>query len=412
MNKRKIINDPVYGFITIANDLIFDVIQHPYFQRLRNIRQLGLTHLVYPGAQHTRFQHSLGAMHLMQQALDTLRDKDADITDEEYEATLLAILLHDIGHAPFSHLLERTFISSMNHEQFTSLFMDALNRQYEGRLTLAIRIFEDMYPKRFLHQLVSGQLDVDRLDYLTRDSFFSGVAEGVIGTERIIKMLNVSNNELVADVKAVYSIEKFIISRRLMYWQVYLHKTVHVAEMMLVLCLRRAKDLWLQSPHFFLPEKMRIFFEKEYRKPDFEQNPSLLEAYADLTDEDIWFSLKQWRFHSDRVLSELSNRLYERNLFRIELSEQAFPEECISRVRQALQRQLLFDEETCDYMMAHGKMENRAYNKTTSSILIMEKDGTLHPLEELSDHLNHRTLSEKVSKYFMAYPKELQVKAE
>ena len=371
MNKRKIINDPVYGFITISNDLIFDVIQHPFFQRLRNIKQLGLSHLVYPGAQHTRFQHSLGAMHLMQQALDTLRYKEVDISEEEYEATLLAILLHDIGHAPFSHLLEKTFISSMNHEQFTSLFMDALNSHYDGRLSLAIRIFEDKYPKHFLHQLVSGQLDVDRLDYLTRDSFFSGVAEGVIGTERIIKMLNVCDNELVADVKAVYSIEKFIISRRLMYWQVYLHKTVHVAEVMLILCLRRAKELWLQSPTFFLPERMQIFFENEYQKTDFEKNPSLLESYADLTDEDIWFSVKQWRFHSDRVLSELSNRLYDRNLFRIEISEQPFPEEKIEQVRQALQQQLLFDDAACSYMMAYGKMENRAYNKTTSYILIM-----------------------------------------
>lgn len=407
MNKRKIINDPVYGFITISNDLIFDIIQHPYFQRLRNIRQLGLTHLVYPGAQHTRFQHSLGAMHLMQQALDTLKYKEVEINEEETEAVLLAILLHDIGHGPFSHLLERTFITSMQHEQFTSLFMHKLNDQYGGRLDLAIRIFEDRYHKHFLHQLVSGQLDVDRLDYLTRDSFFSGVAEGVVGTERIIKMLNVSNQDLVADVKAIYSIEKFIISRRLMYWQVYLHKTVHVAEVMLVLCLRRAKELWLKSPGFFLPEKMRLFFENEYNEEDFRRNPSLLDAYADLTDEDIWFSLKQWRYHTDRVLSALSERLYNRVLFRIEMSETAFPESYIGKISDALQTQMLFTEEECKYMLAHGKMENRAYNNSNLSILIMEKDGSLHPLEQLSDHLNHRTLSESVSKYFVAYPKEL-----
>ena len=259
--------------------------------------------------------------------------------------------------------------------------------------------------------MVSGQLDVDRLDYLTRDSFFSGVAEGVIGTERIIKMLNVSNQDLVADVKAIYSIEKFIISRRLMYWQVYLHKTVHVAEVMLVLCLRRAKELWQRSPDFFLPEKMRLFFENDYCEEDFRNNPSLLDTYADLTDEDIWFSLKQWRFHSDRVLSMLSERLYNRGLFRIEMSENPFPEEYILRIRQKLQQQLLFNDDECDYLLAHGKMGNRAYDNVNLPILIMDKDGHVHPLEQLSDHLNHRTLSENVSKFFIAYPKELQVKA-
>lgn len=407
MNKRKIINDPVYGFITISDDLIFDLIQHPYFQRLRNIQQLGLTNLVYPGALHTRFQHSLGAMHLMQEALENLKYKGIEISREEEEASQIAILLHDIGHGPFSHLLEKTFISSMTHEEFTSLFMEELNRQYKGRLGMAIQIFEDRYPKHFLHQLVSGQLDVDRLDYLSRDSFFSGVAEGVVGTERIIKMLNVSDNELVADSKALYSIEKFIISRRLMYWQVYLHKTVHVAEVMLVLCLHRAKMRWNTAHDIFLPEPMRVFFEKDYKLSDFRKDSSLLAQYADLDDRDIWYSIKQWRSHGDRVLSELSTRLYNRNLFRIRMSEQPFAQEEMDGVRRRLQQNLLFSAEEAAYMCAAGKMENRAYDNKGGSILILEKDGSLHPLEELSDHLNHRTLSENVSKYFIAYPKEL-----
>ena len=407
MNKRKIINDPVYGFITISNDLIFDLIQHPWFQRLRNIRQLGLTNLVYPGALHTRFQHSLGTLHLMRQALDNLKYKGVEISDAEDEAAQAAILLHDIGHGPFSHLLEKTFISSMTHEDFTALFMERLNRQYEGRLELAIRIFKDEYPRRFLHQLVSGQLDVDRLDYLTRDSFFSGVAEGVVGTERIIKMLNVVDDQLVADVKALYSIEKFIISRRLMYWQVYLHKTVHVAEVMLVLCLRRAKLLWNIQPDFFLPEQMRLFFEKEYVIDDFQRDSSLLDNYAVLDDRDIWYAVKQWRSHKDRVLSDLSERLYNRNLFRIELSDHPFPQDRIGWIRQQIRQQLLYSEEEVGFMCSSGKMENRAYNTSSGSIHILEKDGTVLPLEELSDHLNHRTLSERVSKYFIAYPKEL-----
>lgn len=407
MNKRKIINDPVYGFITIGNDFIFDLIQHPYFQRLRDIQQLGLTNLVYPGAIHTRFQHSLGAMHLMQEALENLKYKGIEITKEEEEASLIAILLHDIGHGPFSHLLEKTFIASMTHEEFTSLFMEELNRQYGGRLSMAIQIFEDHYPKHFLHQLVSGQLDVDRLDYLSRDSFFSGVAEGIVGTERIIKMLNMSGNELVADVKALYSIEKFIISRRLMYWQVYLHKTVHVAEVMLVLCLRRAKMLWNAGFDLFLSESMRVFFEKDYSLTDFREDASLLAYYADLDDRDIWYSVKQWRTHADRVLSELSTRLYSRNLFRIRMSEKPFDRSEMDAIRTKLQQELLYTAEETDFMCASGKMENRAYDNKEGSILILEKDGSLHPLEELSDHLNHRTLSENVSKYFIACPKEL-----
>ena len=407
MSMRKIINDPVYGFITISNDLVFDLIQHPWFQRLRNIQQLGLTNMVYPGAMHTRFQHSLGALHLMQEALENLKYKGVRITAEEEEAAQVAILLHDIGHGPFSHLLEKTFIPTLTHEDFTTLFMERLNNEYGGRLDLAIRIFEERYSRHFLHQLVSGQLDVDRLDYLTRDSFFSGVAEGVVGTERIIKMLNVADGQLVADSKALYSIEKFIISRRLMYWQVYLHKTVHVAEVMLVQLLRRAKTLWQRGEDLFLPEAMRIFFRHEYHLEDFRSCPELLDQYAGLDDRDIWYAVKQWRRHSDRVLSELSVRLSDRNLFRIEMDESPFPPDVIEGKRRRLTDELLFSEEEAGYMLADGKMENRAYNREVGSIFIMEKDGRVRPLEELSDHLNHRTMSESVSKYFIAYPKEL-----
>ena len=274
MSKGKIINDPVYGFISISNDLIFSLIQHPYFQRLRNIKQLGLTNLVYPGASHTRFQHSLGAMHLMQEALDVLKNKEIAITKEEEEAALVAILLHDIGHGPFSHTLENTLIENVSHEHITDLFMEELNKEYEGRLTLAIRIYKNAYSKHFLHQLVSGQLDVDRLDYLTRDSFFTGVSEGIIGTERIIKMLNVVNNELVADIKALYSIEKFIISRRLMYWQVYLHKTVHVIEIMVINILKRAKEIIRKNQAIEMPAAIAVFLKKTYGFPIF--NKTLL----------------------------------------------------------------------------------------------------------------------------------------
>ncbi|HOS17496.1 MAG TPA: HD domain-containing protein [Bacteroidales bacterium] len=407
MNKRKIINDPVYGFISISNDFIFDLIQHRYFQRLRNILQLGLTNLVYPGASHTRFQHSLGAMHLMQEALEVLRYKDIIITKEEEEATLAAILLHDIGHGPFSHTLEHTLIKSVSHETLTDLFLEALNREFKGKLSLAIQIYNDTYHKHFLHQLVSGQLDVDRLDYLTRDSFFTGVSEGVIGTERIIKMLNVVDNELVADIKALYSIEKFIISRRLMYWQVYLHKTVHAIETMLIQGLKRAKTLVSQGNDLFLPPSLRIFFEKDIEAEDFLSNEELLNAYADLDDRDIWYCLKMWRSHSDFVLSELSKRVYYRNLFKIEVMENEIETSYIQNIKAQTASFFNLSSEDVSYFVIHGKMENRAYNKALPPIRILDKNGNLHPLENLSDHLNHRTLSEIVNKYFICYPKHI-----
>ena len=439
MNKRKIINDPVYGFINIYSEFIFDLIQHPYFQRLRNIRQLGLTYFVYPGAMHSRFQHSLGAMYLMQNALDVLSDKGIDISHEEKEAVLAAILLHDIGHTPFSHALEYFFVKDLSHEDCTKLLIEKLNgtsrhcgldpqspegkgacplvktkvfnnsinkESFKNKLDLTLQIVENKYHKSFFHQLVSSQLDVDRLDYLNRDSFYTGVAEGVIGSERIIKMLNVHNNQLVADIKAVYSIETYIISRRLMYWQVYLHKTVHVMEVLLINILKRAKIL--NKKLKFLPENLNYFFEKQRTRTDFIENLNALNAYTSLDDNDILFCIKMWQQEDDIVLSQLCKRLYNRNLLKIEIAEQPFEDAYLESLRLLVEKKWKLSKEESSYFVVSGKMENRAYNKKVESIQILDKNGGLTPMENISDHLNHRTLSESVSKYFVCYPKEIK----
>jgi HD superfamily phosphohydrolase len=407
MNKRKIINDPVYGFINIPNEFIFDLIEHPYFQRLRNIYQLGLTYFVYPGATHSRFQHSLGAMYLMQNALDTLAEKDIAITAQEKEATLAAILLHDIGHSPFSHALEYFFVTDCSHEDITQFMLNDLNKLFKGRLDLTLEIAAGNYPKTFLHQLVSSQLDVDRLDYLNRDSFFTGVSEGVIGSERIIKMLNVHNNLLAADIKAVYSIEQFIIARRLMYWQVYLHKTVHVTEVILINILSRARELYRKNKLAFISPAVRYFFEKERFKDNFTENGQALQTYAALDDNDILFCIKMWKNEADSVLSFLSNCLYNRNLFKIETAEQAFDPAYIEKIKQCVSKQCAVSEQDSRYFVIDGIMENRAYNKKMEAIQILDKNGNPHALEDISDHLNHRTLSETVNKYFVCYPKNI-----
>ncbi|MDR1182518.1 MAG: HD domain-containing protein [Bacteroidales bacterium] len=410
MNKRKIINDPVYGFINIHNEFIFDLIQHPYFQRLRNIHQLGLTSFVYPGATHNRFQHSLGAMHLMQNALDVLCDKGIDITSQEKEATLAAILLHDIGHTPFSHALEFFFVEDLSHEDFTKLLITKLNNDtFKHKLDLTLQIFENNYRKSFLHQLVSSQLDVDRLDYLNRDSFYTGVAEGVVGAERIIKMLNVYDNQLVADIKAIYSIEKFIISRRLMYWQVYLHKTVHVLEVILMNILKRAKILFQAKQLNFISPSLRYFFEQTRTYANFINHSDAWEAYTDMDDNDILFCIKMWQQEKDVILSQLSKRLCNRHLFKIEIAEHAFDASYLEAIRLHVERQWKMSKEDVSYFVVSGKMENRAYNRKMESIQILDKNGTLFPLENISDHLNHRTLSENVSKYFVCYPKEIEI---
>jgi len=308
-NKRKIINDPIYGFVSIPSDLIYDLINHKYFQRLRRIKQLGLTNLVYPGALHTRFHHAIGAMHLMNEALLTLKQKGVVITEEEEQATLCAILLHDIGHGPFSHALEHSIVRGVSHEDISSLLMETLNKEFKGKLTLAIKIFKDAYKKRFLHQLVSSQLDMDRLDYLKRDSFFTGVSEGVISSDRIIKMLDVVNNNLVVEVKGIYSIEKFLIARRLMYWQVYLHKTVLSAETLLVNILKRAKELSAQGKDLFATPTFKKFLQNDYSKKDFVNDPEVLNAFARLDDTDISASIKGWTESDDRILNLLCNKL-------------------------------------------------------------------------------------------------------
>ena len=406
MNKRKIINDPVYGFINIYNEFIFDLIQHSYFQRLRNIRQLGLTYFVYPGATHTRFQHSLGAMHLMQNALDVLCDKGIEITPEEKEAVLAAILLHDVGHTPFSHALECFFVEDLSHEDCTKFLIKKLNNEFfKNKLDLTLQIVENQHPKSFFNQLVASQLDVDRLDYLNRDSFYTGVAEGIIGSERIIKMLNVRDNQLVADIKAIYSIETFIISRRLMYWQVYLHKTVHVMEILLISILRRAKTVYKKLK--FLPKNLLYFFEKQRNSSDFIENPEALNAYTSLDDNDILFCIKMWQQEDDIVLSQLCKRLYNRNLLKIEIAEQPFENAYLESLRLLVEKRWNLSKEESSYFVISGKMENRAYNKKVESIQILDKNGVLTPLESISDHLNHRTLSENVSKYFVCSPKEV-----
>ncbi|MBS1500981.1 MAG: HD domain-containing protein, partial [Bacteroidetes bacterium] len=333
MNKKKIINDPVYGFISVRNDLAFDLIEHPYFQRLRYIRQLGMTHLVYPGALHTRFHHALGAMHLMTLAIETLRSKGHRITEEEEEAVAVAILLHDIGHGPFSHALERTIVEGVSHEDISHLLMSSLNAQFGGRLSMAIDVFNGTYHKRFLHELVSGQLDMDRMDYLNRDSFFTGVSEGVISFDRIIKMLNVVDDHIAVEEKGIYSIEKFLIARRLMYWQVYLHKTVIAAEQLLANILRRARELALGGQSLFATPALRHFLEKPISKKSFEAENSHLEIFAQLDDTDIMASIKVWEESGDFVLSHLCKMLMRRNLYHVDITSEPPDEKQLAKLR-------------------------------------------------------------------------------
>ena len=330
-SKRRVINDPVFGFINIPNEFIYDIIQHPYLQRLNRIRQLGVTSFVYPGAQHTRFHHSIGAMYLMNEALKSLKEKGHDISDDEYDGALAAILLHDVGHGPFSHILEYTLVKNIHHEEISLLLMQQLNEEWNGKLQTAIEIFTDTYPKHFLHQLVSGQLDVDRLDYLRRDSFFTGVNEGNIGSARIIKMMDVRNDRLVIDSKGIYSIENFLLSRRLMYWQVYLHKTAVAAEKMLINTLTRAKELASQGEKLFASPSLSYFLEKDATLADFENNGEALQHFVNLDDSDIWSALKVWTSHPDKVLSLLSNGMVNRKLFKIEITPK---KQNASRIKQ------------------------------------------------------------------------------
>ncbi|MFP4064792.1 MAG: HD domain-containing protein [Bacteroidales bacterium] len=409
-NKLKIFNDPVYGFINIPDESIFDLIETPYFQRLRNIKQLGLSHLVYPGALHTRFHHAMGCMYLMGQAIEILRFKGHSITDNEALAVTQAILLHDIGHGPFSHTLERILVEGLSHEDLTVMFMEKLNGGSHASLDEAMDIFRDTHPKRPLHQLVSGQLDMDRLDYLNRDSFFTGVSEGVISWDRIIKMLNIANDTLVIDEKGIYSIEKFIIARRLMYWQVYLHKTVIAAETMLTGVLKRAKILATAGEKLFATPPLLRFLGKSYSKSDFEADPGLLEDFALLDDYDIFTSIKSWTTHKDRIISYMSRSIVERKLFRIEIRPTPFNETYIRQLKQAaIQKQLAADEEEAGYLVVSGITRNNAYDPGTGNIWILSRDGQLRDVAEASDQLNINMLSHPVEKFFICYPKELLI---
>ena len=407
INKRKIINDPIYGFVTIPNELIYDLLNHPYFQRLRRIKQLGLTNLVYPGALHTRFHHAIGAMHLMQEAVLTLRQKDIAITEEEEQAVLIAILLHDIGHGPFSHALEHSIVKGVNHETLSSLFMDKLNEEFKGKLSLAIKIFNDKYKKDFLHQLVSSQLDMDRLDYLKRDSFFTGVSEGVISSDRIIKMLNVVKNELVVENKAIYSIEKFLIARRLMYWQVYLHKTVLSAETLLVNILKRAKELSAKGKELFGTPALLLFLKNNFTEKDFKKDAVLLDKFSKLDDNDITASIKVWVDNDDKILSKLCANLLDRKLYKIEIQNNAIDIAFKNKLIKKVCDQYKITPQEAGYFVFTDTVNNSAYNATNFKINILMSNGKLVDVAEASDQLNLQSLSKTVTKHFICYPKDI-----
>lgn len=407
MNKRKIINDPVYGFVSIPSGFIFDLIQHPYMQRLRYIKQVSMTHLVYPGALHTRFQHVIGAMHLMQLAIDTLRSKEVAISDAEEEAVLAAILLHDIGHGPFSHSLEHTIIEGVSHEVISRLLMDRLNKEFGGRLDLAVTIFNGQYPRTFLHQLVSSQLDTDRMDYLNRDSFFTGVSEGVISFDRIIKMLNVREDELVVEAKGIYSVEKFLIARRLMYWQVYLHKTVITAEQMLIKALTRAKELSNAGVEIFATPALQHFLKHRVTFQDFEASDAHLNWFTRLDDSDIMSALKVWASYDDFVLSTLCKKLLGRELFRTEMRSAPFDPGEIQDVKERVKNYFGVTDAESDYFVYEQAIENSAYDAVKDPIRILNNKGELLDIAEASDLSNLEALARRVTKYALTYPKEI-----
>ncbi len=408
-NKRKIFNDPVYGFITIPNELIFDIIEHPYFQRLRRIRQLGLSHLVYPGALHTRFHHSMGAMYLMRQAIAILKDKGHDISDDESCGAAIAILLHDIGHGPYSHTLEHSIVNEITHEDLSALYMNKLNEVFNGQLKTGIEIFRNQHSKKFLHKLVSSQLDMDRLDYLKRDSFFTGVSEGIINADRIIKMLQIVNDDLAIEAKGIYSIEKFLIARRLMYWQVYLHKTVLAAEYMLMKVLKRAKFLANQGVELFATTAFSAFLYNNYNKNDFQNKPELLDLFSQLDDFDILTALKEWVHHPDKILSYLSHCIVNRRLFRVEIQEEEFNLNKVELIKQKTSKEFGISIEDSDYFVFTDATTNYAYKPQQRGINIIYKDGTLKDIGQASDQLNISVLSKPVKKFFLCYPKTIKL---
>lgn len=410
-SKNKIVNDPVWGFIDLDSDLHVELIEHPYFQRLRRIKQLGLSSLVYPGANHTRFEHAIGTMHLVRSAVEVLVKKGNKITEEEEEGVIAALLLHDIGHGPFSHALEQSIVQGVSHEELSLVYMDELNREMNGRLTMAIDIFKNNYPKRFLHQLVSSQLDMDRLDFLKRDSFYSGVSEGVVSSERIIKMLNVRHDQLVVEVKGIYSVEKFLIARRLMYWQVYLHKTVLSAEHMMIKLLQRASDLVSNGINVPATRHLAQFLNGEIKAEDFRSNDLLirkraLHHFAYLDDADILITIKDWIDHPDPILSNLSRAIIDRKLFKIKLSVTPFPEARLSKLKELSIKKFHINPTEAAFFVIDGVITNSAYDEGAESINILFKNGKLKDIKVASD-INLEGLTKSVRKHFVCYPGEI-----
>jgi len=400
-NNNRVVNDPVFGFITIPNDFIAEIIDHPYLQRLSRIKQMGLTSFAFPGAQHTRFHHTLGAMYLMQEVIRNLQAKGCEITVQESDAALAAILLHDLGHGPFSHVLEHTIVQGISHEEISLMLMQKLNDEFQGRLDLCISIFKGDYPKKFLHQLVSGQLDVDRLDYLRRDCFFSGVSEGNIGSERIIKILDVKDNTLVVESKGIYSIENFLLSRRLMYWQVYHHKTAIAAENLLINILRRAKLLMRNGKDLFASPSLAYFLKNDINKSSF--NDSSLKNFISLDDSDIISALKVWSEDTDKVLSLLSKAFINRHLFKIEMQEEPVGEDKLQRYIDEYKKLFGLSGEEASYLVSSGSITTDIYNQADASIDILYKDGSIKSISEVSELLNIQLLSKKAEKYYFCY---------
>lgn len=407
MNKKKIINDPVYGFITIPSALVYDLISHPYFQRLRYIKQLGMTHLVYPGALHTRFHHAIGAMHLMSLAIEVLKNKGHHISAEEEEAATIAILLHDIGHGPFSHALEHTLVNGIKHEDISMLMMDRLNAEFDGKLTQAINVFKGNYHRNFFCQLISGQVDLDRMDYLNRDSFFTGVSEGVISFDRIIKMFNLVDDQLVIEEKGIYSIEKFLIARRLMYWQVYLHKTVIAGEQLLVKILERAKELASNGAVLFATPALQHFLQNDITELNFFADENHLLQFSKLDDQDIYASIKVWESHEDPILAKLCQMLNSRTLYKVEISNEAPATDRIERLALQTAVALNLQEDDISYFVFTDTIRNRAYNAGNSNINILMKNNDLVDIAKASDLSNLESLDKTVKKHILCYTRDI-----
>ncbi|MBR4729137.1 MAG: HD domain-containing protein [Prevotella sp.] len=403
MNNPKIINDPVFGFIKIPRGLLYGIVEHPLFQRLNRINQLGLASVVYPGARHTRFQHSLGAFHLMTEAVRSLQEKGNFIFDSEAEAVEAAILMHDIGHGPFSHVLENTLIHGISHEDISLLMMEEINKCFNGQLNLAISIFKGDYPKNFLHQLISSQLDMDRLDYLRRDSFYTGVTEGNIGSARIIKMLNVVDDSLVVEHKGIYSLENYLTTRRLMYWQVYLHRTCVAYEKVLVNMLTRAKDLIRMGQEVFASPALLYFLHNDVDAHWFTIHPEALTYYSELDDSDIWSAMKAWKHHDDKILSTLATDMLDRRIFKVEVHEEPIPETRKQELREMIAQKLHIPIEDAHYLMSVNTISKDMYNVEDDNIAILYKDGTIRDISEASELLNVQLLSKKIRKYYLCY---------